>query len=60
MTGVEATSFPIFAAAAQAEKRPMVVSVHDVAPATRAASEQIIAELARRNVDVCSLLVVLV
>lgn len=58
VTGAEATSFPIFAAAAEAEKRPVVVSIHDVAPGTRAASEQIVAELGRRGIDVCSLLVV--
>lgn len=57
MTGVEATSFPIFAAA-EAEKRPVVVSIHDVAPSTRAASEQIVAAIGRRGIDVCSLLVV--
>ncbi len=58
VTGAEATSFPIFAPAAEAEKRPVVVSIHDVAPGTRAASEQIVAELGRRGIDVCSLLVV--
>ena len=58
MTAVEATSFPLFVAAAEAEKRPLVVSLHDVAPATRAACEKIIRELARRGVPVCSLLVV--
>lgn len=34
------------------------MSVHDVAPPTRAASEKIINELRRRGIDVCSLLVV--
>jgi predicted deacetylase len=36
----------------------LVVSIHDVAPPTRAACEQILAELARHGVGVCSLLVV--
>ncbi len=58
MTAVEATSFPIFAAAAEVEKLPTVVSIHDVAPPTRAASERIIGELRQRGVSVCSLLVV--
>ncbi len=57
MTGTTATSFPIFAAAA-AKYDALVVSVHDVAPATRAISEKIIAELARHGVRVSSLLVV--
>ncbi len=57
MTGAEATSFPMFAAA-EAEKRPVVVSIHDVAPSTREACEQIVEELGRRGIDVCSLLVV--
>lgn len=52
-----ATSFPIFAVAA-AEKYPLVVSVHDVAPATRPACEEILHELNRAGVRVCSLLVV--
>lgn len=58
MTAVEATSFPIFAAVAEAERRPLVVSIHDIAPPTRAAAEKIVAELGRRGVGVCSLLVV--
>jgi predicted deacetylase len=58
VTAVDATSFPIFAAAADAEKRPAVVSIHDVAPSTRAASERILDELGRSGVRVCSLLVV--
>lgn len=48
----------MFAAAAEAEKLPAVVSIHDVAPSTRVASEKIVAELSRRGIDVCSLLVV--
>ncbi len=57
VTGTAATSFPIFAATA-AKYDALVVSVHDVAPATRAISEKIIAELARHGVRVSSLLVV--
>lgn len=58
MTGAAASSFPIFAAAAPAGKRPLIVSLHDVAPTTLATSDKILAELARCGVDVCSLLVV--
>jgi predicted deacetylase len=46
------------AAAAEAEKAPAVVSIHDVAPPTRTASEKILDELSRRGVRNCSLLVV--
>ncbi|MFN2508486.1 MAG: DUF2334 domain-containing protein [Chthoniobacterales bacterium] len=58
MTGAAATPFPVFAAAAAVRKLPLIVSLHDVAPSTRATSEKIIAALARHAVDVCSLLVV--
>ena len=58
MTGAAATSLPFFTAAAAVAKQPLVVSLHDVAPCTRAASEKILRELARHHVDVCSLLVV--
>lgn len=58
VNAAEATSFPIFAAALEREKRPAVVSIHDVAPVTRDASARIIAELSARGVGVCSLLVV--
>jgi predicted deacetylase len=44
--------------AAEAAKGPMIVSIHDVAPSTRATCEQIVEELGRRGIDVCSLLVV--
>jgi predicted deacetylase len=57
VTGTAATAFPIFAATA-VKSGALVVSVHDVAPATRAISEKIIAELARHGVRVSSLLVV--
>lgn len=39
-------------------QRALVVSIHDVAPSTRAMAERIIAQLARQRVEVCSLLVV--
>ena len=58
MTGAATTSFPIFAAAADGEQKPLVVSVHDVAPPTRGPCEKIIAELAKKGVRVTSLLVV--
>ena len=40
------------------EDARLVVSLHDVAPPTREASEKILHELSRRGVRVCSLLVV--
>lgn len=58
MTGAAATSFPAFAAAAVAEKNHVIVSVHDVAPETRTASEKIIDKARQCGVQVCSLLVV--
>lgn len=59
VTGATATSLPsIFALSAEADRESLVVSVHDVAPATRLRVEEIIAELAHRGVPVCSLLVV--
>ncbi len=57
MTGTAASSFPIFAAAAS-EQKPLVVSLHDIAPPTRNTSQKIIADLVRRGVRVTSLLVV--
>jgi len=57
VTGTAATSFPIFAAPAT-KRDALVVSVHDVAPATRTISEKMIAELARHRLRVSSLLVV--
>lgn len=39
-------------------QRGLVVSIHDVAPATRDKIERILADLARHAVEVCSLLVV--
>ncbi|MBA2623498.1 MAG: DUF2334 domain-containing protein [Chthoniobacterales bacterium] len=58
MTGTAATSFPIFAAAANSDCTPLVVSVHDVAPPTQSTAQKMIAELARHGVRVTSLLVV--
>jgi predicted deacetylase len=48
----------IFALSAEAERSALVVSIHDVAPATREAAEKIITELAHHGVGVCSLLVI--
>lgn len=39
-------------------QRALVVSIHDVAPSTRASTEKILADLAQHQVDACSLLVV--
>ena len=39
-------------------QRALVVSIHDVAPATREKTGRILAQLARHGVEVCSLLVV--
>ncbi|MDQ6808674.1 MAG: polysaccharide deacetylase family protein [Verrucomicrobiota bacterium] len=58
MTTAAATSFaPVFAAAAE-ERRPAVISVHDVAPATWENCRRIVTELKRAGVRVSSLLVV--
>ena len=48
----------MFALSAEADREALIVSVHDVAPATRAAVEKIVEELSRHRVPVCSLLVV--
>jgi predicted deacetylase len=59
VNGASATSLsPIFALSAEAERDALVVSVHDVAPATRSIAEKIVLELSRHGVPVCSLLVV--
>jgi uncharacterized protein len=58
VTGAAATAFPILLGAAAAVKEPLIVSVHDVAPATREVCEQILRELTRLGVTACSLLVV--
>lgn len=59
MTGASATSLPsIFALSADAERAALVVSIHDVAPATQPRVDEIISELGHHGVGVCSLLVV--
>jgi predicted deacetylase len=59
VTGATATSLPsIFALSAEADREALIVSVHDVAPATRAAAEKMVEELAQHRISVCSLLVV--
>jgi predicted deacetylase len=59
VTGATATSLSsIFALSAEADREALVVSVHDVAPATRARVEEIVADLAHHGVAVCSLLVI--
>jgi len=59
VNGASATSLsPIFAASAQSDREALIVSVHDVAPATREDCAKILGELARHGVSVTSLLVV--
>jgi predicted deacetylase len=48
----------MFALSAEADREALIVSVHDVAPPTRATVEKILADLSRHHVPVCSLLVV--
>ena len=59
VNGASATSLsPILALSAQSDRESLIVSVHDVAPATRQAVEKIIEALAHRGVPACSLLVI--
>jgi predicted deacetylase len=59
VTAATATSLSsIFALSAEADREALIVSVHDVAPTTRATAENIVAELSHHRVPVCSLLVV--
>jgi len=59
VNGTATTSLPSFlTASASAARRPLVVSVHDVAPVTREAAERIIVDLARHGVTRTSILVV--
>jgi predicted deacetylase len=59
VTGATATSLSsIFEISAEPERESLVVSLHDVAPATRVRVEIILGELAHRGVPVSSLLVV--
>ncbi len=57
MTGTAAPALSLFAAA-ELQRGPLVVSLHDVAPPTRAASEKILRELSHHGVRVSSILVV--
>ncbi|MFL6539273.1 MAG: DUF2334 domain-containing protein, partial [Chthoniobacterales bacterium] len=57
VTATATTAFPILGAAA-VEQQPLIVSLHDVAPATRSACERMLTDLARHHVRTCSLLVV--
>ena len=58
MTSIAATQFLPVVATASAAKDFLIVSIHDVAPATHAESDKIISELARIGIRTCSLLVV--
>ena len=58
MTSVVATQFVPLVATAAATKDFMVVSLHDIAPSNRDVANEIISELSRHGVRVCSLLVV--
>ena len=58
MTSAATTISAIPAIPVRLSQGSVVVSVHDIAPSTRATAEKMIAELARRGVATCSLLVV--
>ena len=58
MSTIAATEFLPLVAIGAATRDFMVVSLHDVAPSSQQIANTIIAELARRGVSVCSLLVV--
>ena len=58
MTSAVATQFLPVVATASATRDFLVVSIHDVAPSTRAIAEKIISDLASKGVRHCSLLVV--
>jgi uncharacterized protein len=58
MSSLAATQFLPVVATASAGKDAVVVSLHDVAPFSQKVSDKIIAELGRRGIRVCSLLVV--
>jgi len=58
MSTAATTLSPIHAAAARVEQGALVVSIHDIAPSSRAVAEKIVSELSRRGVSSCSLLVV--
>jgi uncharacterized protein len=58
MTSLAATQFLPAVATPSAARNSLVVSIHDLAAATRETTEKIVAELARCGVRACSLLVV--
>jgi uncharacterized protein len=58
MTSAVATQFLPVVAAASATKDFLVVSIHDIAPATQSVSSKIISELSQKGIRHCSLLVV--
>jgi len=58
MTSLVATQFLPVIATASAAKDFLVVSIHDVAPATRSITSDILSELAQKGIHHCSLLVV--
>ncbi len=58
MSSATTTLSPIEAAALPVAKGALVVSLHDVAPTTRAVTEKILGELGRHGIHVVSLLVV--
>jgi predicted deacetylase len=58
MSSVAATQFLPVVATASVVKNYLVVSIHDVAPSTRAIAEKIVSAVARKGIHVCSLLVV--
>ena len=58
MTSAVATQFLPAVAAASATKDFVVVSLHDVAPATQSVTERMLAELTEKGIRHCSLLVV--
>jgi uncharacterized protein len=58
MTSLAVTQFLPAVATPSAARNSLVVSIHDVAPATRETTEKIVSELARCGVRACSLLVV--
>ena len=58
MSSTAATTFLPLGAMARIEKGSLVVSLHDVAPATHQTAEKILTELTHRGVSACSILVV--
>jgi predicted deacetylase len=58
VTGAAAPALPFFADATAGERKALVVSLHDVAPPTRGATERMLSELEHRGLRVASLLVV--